>query len=214
MKNLFIVGARGFGREVFISALDSKGYGTEFEIAGFLDDDEHALDGLDGYPPIVDSVENYVPKKNDVFITALGDVEAKKKYSNIILKKGGVFISLIHKGRMIPPSSSIGKGCIIMRDVGISTNVKIGDFASIMVQCVIGHDAKIGSWSHISPFIFMGGKSEIKENVQLYVRSTILPGITIGKNSIVGAGSVVFKNVDEETTVFGNPAKVIQNRKT
>lgn len=59
MKNLLIIGARGFGREIYNLALESIGYGTEFTIKGFLDDKKEALDGYDGYPSIISSVENY-----------------------------------------------------------------------------------------------------------------------------------------------------------
>lgn len=213
MKDLLIIGARGFGREVFFTSVESEGYGTEFTVKGFLDNNSHALDEFEGYPPIIDSVENYMPRKNDLFITALGDVQAKKKYSTIILNKGGEFYSLIHKNAILHTSVTIGKGCLIMRNVTISCDVKIGDHVSLMSQSLIGHDVQIGSWSHLSPFVFMGGRCVTEENVQLYARATILADIQIGKNSTVGAGSVVLKNVEEHTTVFGNPAKNIYNTK-
>lgn len=213
MKDLLIIGARGFGREVFFTAVESHGYGTEFTVKGFLDSNSRALDGFEGYPPIIDSVENYQPRKNDLFVTALGDVQAKKKYSSIILDKGGEFYTLLHKSVPLRPLTTIGKGCLIMNNTTISCDVKIGDFVCIMSNSLIGHDVQIGSWSHLSPFVFMGGRSITEENVQLYVRATILADIHIGKNSTVGAGSVVIKNVEEHTTVFGNPAKMIYNTK-
>ena len=46
MKNLLIIGARGYGREIYNFAIDSKGYGTEFTVKGYLDDKVSALDGF------------------------------------------------------------------------------------------------------------------------------------------------------------------------
>ena len=51
----------------------------------------------------------------------------------------------------------------------------------------------------------------IEDNVWIGINSTILPGVKIGKNSIVGAGSVVTKDVEPNTIVAGNPAKFIKN---
>jgi hypothetical protein len=51
MKNLLIIGARGFGREVFNIAIDSVGYNETFSIKRCLDDNRNALDGYSNYPP-------------------------------------------------------------------------------------------------------------------------------------------------------------------
>lgn len=88
MKHLVIIGARGFGREVYHSAIDSIGYGTEFDIKGYLDDKSDALSQYEGYPAIIGSVETYQPQADDVFICALGDVKWKKHYAQIIEEKG------------------------------------------------------------------------------------------------------------------------------
>ena len=51
------------------------------------------------------------------------------------------------------------------------------------------------------------GKIAVKDNCFIGMNSIILPGVTIGPNSIVAAGSVVTKNVEPDTVVAGNPAK-------
>lgn len=53
------------------------------------------------------------------------------------------------------------------------------------------------------------GKIDIRDNCQIGVRATILPGVTIGPNSIVGACSVVTKDVPPDTVAAGNPARVV-----
>lgn len=75
--------------------------------------------------------------------------------------------------------------------------------------CVIGHDAKIGDYSHIGAHCFMGGFSQIEEFVVMHPGSRLLPKKKIQKNSIIGAGSVVLTNVKENITMLGIPAKKI-----
>ena len=70
MKQLLIIGARGFGREVYNLFLACKAAGLEMCCKGFLDDKKDALDGYKNYPPIISSVEDYIIQEDDVFICA------------------------------------------------------------------------------------------------------------------------------------------------
>lgn len=206
MKKLYIIGARGFGREVYNLAKETKEYLKEYEIVGFLDDKANALDGYNDYPPVISSVESFVPKENDVFICALGEVEYKKKYAKIILEKGGEFINLIHKDAYISQNLKIGIGCIICAYTRISCDIEIGDFNTFQPFSVAGHDVKIGNYCHFNTYAFMGGFVEIGNNVTLHTGAIIHPHKKVRDNSTVGAGAVVIRNVRENITVYGNPA--------
>ena len=209
MKNLIIIGARGFGREYCNSLKLYENYGKEFIIKGFLDDKVEALDVFSGYPPILSSVEEYEIEEDDIFTCALGDPIYRKKYVNIVKQKGGAFMTLIDSKSIIHPDAQIGEGVMISAFCSISANVTIGDFSTVQPFCNFGHDAIVGSFCAIESYSFMGGFSSIGNNVTLHTRSTILPHIKVGDNSIVGAGSVVLINVKSNTTVFGVPAKKI-----
>lgn len=209
MKNLIIIGARGFGREYCNSLKLYENYGKEFIIKGFLDDKVEALDVFSGYPPILSSVEEYEIEEDDIFTCALGDPIYRKKYVNIVKQKGGAFMTLIDSKSIIHPDTQIGEGVMISAFCSISANVTIGDFSTVQPFCNFGHDAIVGSFCAIESYSFMGGFSSIGNNVTLHTRSTILPHIKVGDNSIVGAGSVVLRNVKSNTTVFGVPAKKI-----
>jgi hypothetical protein len=142
MKNLIIIGARGYGREVYNWATQCKEFNKDWIIKGFLDDNSDALNNMDYPISIISSVEEYVIEKNDVFICALGDVRYKKKYVELMLSKGGVFINLIHPTAQINNFSKIGKGIIICPFCAISNEVIIGNFVTLQGFSAIGHDAK------------------------------------------------------------------------
>jgi sugar O-acyltransferase (sialic acid O-acetyltransferase NeuD family) len=209
MKNLLIIGARGFGREVFSWAKQCKEYNIEWTLKGFLDDNPSALKNFNYPIGILNSVEDYSIQKDDVFLCALGNIHAKKKYVAIINDKGGVFINLIHPLSVINDNVKIGKGVIICAFCGISNEVIIGDFVTIQGYVSIGHDCEIGNWCHLNAFTSLGGYVSIQQNVTVHTKAAILPKLNIGENAIVGAGSVVLKNVQSNVTVFGNPAKEI-----
>lgn len=210
MRNLYIIGARGSGRETYNLYLSIKDKIFDIECKGFLDDNPNALDGFNNYPPIVSSVEAYIPNFDDVFICALGDPKWVRYYTDLIERKGGKFISLISPLASIGQNTQIEDGCIIPKYVVISPDVKIGKHTAIGVFSNIGHDVTIGECCHLGAYTFLGGRSIIGTQVTIHPRSNILPDKKIGDHSVIGAGSIVIKNVKEGETVFGIPARKIK----
>lgn len=95
------------------------------------------------------------------------------------------------------------------------TNTYILDYAPIYFgeHITIGPDVKIiTSWHEPENFNIVKAKSiVIEDNVWITMNVIVLPGVTIGKNSIVAAGSVLTKSVPQNSLVAGNPAKVIRH---
>jgi sugar O-acyltransferase (sialic acid O-acetyltransferase NeuD family) len=214
MKNLVIIGARGFGREVYWLAKacikdQSQMASRELTVKGFLDDHSEALQGMPNYPPILGSVEHYVPESNDVFVCALGSVVARRKYTEMILKKGGEFISLIHPTAKISENAKVGTGCILLGEVGLSCEVVLGDFNVLQYGCLFGHDVRVGNFCHFNARVFLGGGVFVGDGVTVNVNAIIHPRKKIGDHATIGAGCFVIRNVKPESTVFGNPAKVL-----
>ncbi len=209
MKKLIIIGARGFGREIYHLATQCQGYLSEFEVKGYLDDKEDALDGFCGYPSILGAVETYTPQRDDVFVCALGDAKSKKHYVELVQEKGGAFFSLVHPTSIISATASIGQGALVLSHVLVSCEVKIGDFVTLQPFCAIGHDARIGSFSHLNAYAFMGGGAQCEEGVTLHTGAKVLPKKKVGAWATVGACSVVLRNVRPDVTVFGNPAILV-----
>lgn len=210
-KNLYIIGARGFGREIAVSLPTWNGFNDKYIIKGFLDDKADALEGFQaGYPPIVSSVEDFKPGENDVFICGLGAVEWRRKYIDIMLAKHGVFDTFIHHTSEVATSSSnIGRGVFVGAYVMISPDVTVGDFVLCHPNVILGHDVKLGTHVVLENGVFCGGFVEVGDGSTLHTRATILPHKRIGANAVVGACSCVVRNVKAGATVFGNPAQRI-----
>lgn len=205
-KNVVIIGARGFGREIHMLLKEQQNYKNQYDVKGFLDDNNTVLDRFTGYAPILSSVEDYKIESNDVFFCALGDPYYRKKYSEIILSRGGVFISCISEKAYILPNVEIGKGVFIGPFCTIDVDVKIGDFTTIISYCGIGHDSRIGEYCEIESYATLGGGSILGNEVTIHPRATILPRVVIEEKTIVGVGSVVTRNMPSNVTVWGNPA--------
>ena len=102
-------------------------------------------------------------------------------------------------------------------DIHPAAQIKGGVMIDHATGVVIGETSQIDENVSIFQGVTLGGRGtedgdrhpKIKSGVSIYASSTILGNITIGKNSVVAAGSLVLKDVDSDTTVAGVPAKVL-----
>ncbi len=209
MKNLIIIGAGGFGREVYCTALESIGYGEEFVVKGFIDDNVHALDKFEGYPPILNTIDGYQPEEDDVFACAVGVVKTRRILSEKIIAKGGAFQTLIHKTAYIGKNAKVGEGCIILAGARIHCDVTVGKYVIVQPYSILGHDVQVGDWTLINALADCGGMSKVGDMVTLHTTSFILPLSVIEEGATVGAGSVVLRKVKAGMTVMGVPAKPV-----
>lgn len=209
MKHLIIIGARGFGREVYNLAINTRTYGVDYDIKGFLDDKSDALDGYRSYPRVISSAEDYLPQKDDVFVCALGDVNFKKKYVDIMSGKGGEFVTLVHRNVSIGQNTSIGKGCLICDGAIVSCDAKIGNFVTLNFHTFVAHDAVIGDFCQFNPYSSIAGFVNLGSFVTLNTGAIVIPKVVVEDHSVIGAGAVVLGKVKTGTTVFGNPARKI-----
>ena len=206
MKRLVIVGAGGYGREMYFAAKRALGYGTEWEIAGFLDDNLAALDAYKNYPPILGKVEEYEIAADDVFITAFGSLKSRRACVEALEKRGAKFISIIDRDAFIGGDVKIGDGVFIAHGAVLTAAISIGNHSCIFHNTTVGHDTQIGEFSHIYAQCAIGGNVHIGSGTSIYPGATIVPRRNIGDNAVVGINSSVIVDVLPGTTVFGSPA--------
>jgi len=123
----------------------------------------------------------------------------------------------VREGVTIGKNCNIGKGVYIDNDVSIGDNCKIQNYACVYHGAKVEDDVFIGPGVIITndrhPRAFLWdtsrvGKTLIEEGASLGANSTIVCGVTIGKYAMVGAGSVVTRNIPAYTLAYGNPARL------
>ena len=199
MKDLIIVCAGGFGREVYYMA---KSIG-KWNIKGFIDDNVHALDGVNIDLPIIGSIKDWVPSKKEVFALGVSNPKTKEIIVKIMKAKGAKFETLISPYAHIIETTTIGEGCIISGVIGDS--VKIGDFVNIMGS-MIGQDSEIGDFSTTTGYTNIAS-AKLGTRVFVGSHAVVLNRKKVGDDAFICAGSICFSNVKAGTKVFGNPAK-------
>lgn len=209
MKHLIIIGAGGMGRSISISAKGCIGFGKDFDIKGFIDDDLNALNGFDGYPPLLNTINDYKIEPNDVFVCSISSLMFKQRICESLLSRGALFQSLIAKTAKIEDHVQIGDGCIIANWVIVGCDSIIGKNCLIQDFAIVGHDCTVGDYVRIDTHCTCVGGTSIRNGATLHTSSVINHNVTVGENATVGALSFVIRNVKPETTVCGNPARKI-----
>ena len=205
MKDIIIVGAGGLGREVLQWIKDINKVKKQWNILGFINDEPHALEGFECDYSIIGTIKEWIPSANQVFACAIADPNGKELVTNLLKERGAVFTPVIHPTAMVSDFSPIGEGMIMYPGSGISVNVKIGKFVTLLYSGV-GHNAEIGDYSTISSYCDIAGGAIIEDKVFIGSHTTLIPKKRVGSGAYVGAGSVVVSHVKEGSKVMGNPA--------
>lgn len=208
MKNLLIVGAGGFGRELLEWIKDINEVSPTWKIKGFLNDDLSAFDDYDCEEKIIGTIKDWNPKENETFVCGIASPQGKLKVVSLLRGKGAKFETIIHPSTIIGDNVTIGEGTVIAPRSLLTTNVRIGSFVTFLSSDA-GHDSSIGDFSTLSGKCSINGHVEIGQRAYLGNGSLIYPGKKVGDDAFIGIGSVVINNVKAGTKVFGNPAKRI-----
>ena len=209
MKHLIIIGAGGMGRDVYWSAKGCIGYGVDFDIKGFIDDDLSSQDGYDGYPPLLGTIDGYQVAEDDVFNCSIGNVKTKAIVCEKLKKKGAKFYTLINKTAVVHEQTTLGEGCYVGEFALIGTEASIGEGCLIQAYSIIGHDCKIGDYVRIDTHSVIIGGVVIQNRATIHTAAVVSHKVVVGEDATVAACSFVIRKVKNGATVAGNPAKLL-----
>lgn len=207
---MLVVGAKGFAKEV-LNILLLK---NEMKNLVFFDDvNQDGPDFLfDQFPILksIDEAKNYFKTMDNRFTLGVGFPHVRYKLYHKFIELG------VHPYTLISPNSDLGDfevkisdGVSIAYHCAISNSVIIGKGSFINAKTIIGHDSNIGEFCEICPSVNIAGNIEIGDYSFIGTGAIIYPNVRIGKNVSITAGSVVRKNIPDNSIVHGNPSKII-----
>jgi sugar O-acyltransferase (sialic acid O-acetyltransferase NeuD family) len=142
------------------------------------------------------------------FFIAVGDNSIRNRIFDQLSEKNLLPTNAIHLSATIDGSASIAaNGVMIAAHVAINPLAIIGKGAICNTGCIIEHECLVGEFAHIGPGAVLCGNVKLGSNSFVGANAVIRQGITIGKNVMIGAGAVVIKDVPDNATVMGVPAK-------
>ncbi len=213
MKNIVIFGASSHG-SVVLDCLEKEG---RFRVVGFVDSYKRKGSVQNGYEIL--GTEYDLPYLCDVHnlyggIIAIGDNFLRKYVTDKIKKvvPHFNFISTVHPTAILGKDISIGKGVAVLSGVIVNTNSKVGDFCILNTNSVLEHDGTMQPYSSLAPGVYTGGNFNLGRFSAVGLRANIIDNITIKEHTVIGAGSLVLKNIGNFVVAYGTPAKVVRKR--
>lgn len=179
---------------------------NKFIIEGYYDLNKKELNPYDLV--YLGREDKYVNRKSSYFVT-IGENQLRKKISEHVFAENHNLVNLIHPSSIISSTSVMLNHNLISAGVIINAQVYIGKGTIINTASIIEHECFIDNYVHIAPGVVLLGNVKVGECSFIGANSVIKEGVEIGKNCVIGAGAVVLNDVQDNSTVVGNPAKLL-----
>lgn len=208
-EGIILIGGGGHCRSV-IDVIETQGI---YEIKGIIDLVEHVGQLVLNYPIIgtEEDIPELVKKHHNFFICVgfIHDVNPRIRIYNLLKKEGANLPVIVSPKAHISKHSTIGEGTLVAHHVVVNANANVGINCILNTGCIVEHDAFIGDHCHISTRSVVNGGCIVGDEVFLGSGAVMVQKTTITNRSIIGAGSLVRKNIDTHGKFAGNPLKQI-----
>lgn len=214
MKPRILVFGSGGHACSIIDAIESQG---KYEIFGLVDSFRNKGEHVHGCSVLGSEVDLpliYRSHNLQGIVIAIGDNFARSEMHSKLLSvlPEAVFPVVVHRSAVISPYAHLHQGAVIMAGSIVNSKAEIGEFCIVNTGSVIEHECILGSCVSVGPNACLGGRAIVLDRSAVMLGTSVAHGIEIGHDSIVGAGSVIIRNVPSNVVVVGAPGKILRNR--
>jgi sugar O-acyltransferase (sialic acid O-acetyltransferase NeuD family) len=211
VQGVIIYGTHGFASETQQIVEDLAASGSDIECIGFLIDEKFRTENVVRDLPVFE--RSNVPIGNCIYVIGVGSTPARLRIERYLRKNFDArFVVLKHPLAYVGRRVKVDSGSVVCCGAIATADVIVGQQVQLHSGCTVGHDTAIGDFVTIAPGANISGRVKIGEGTFIGAGAVVLPDIEIGSWTIVGAGAVVTRNVPDNVTVVGVPARVIAER--
>lgn len=204
MEKLILIGAGGYAKSV-IDSIDIYNY----QLQGFIDENPEKIEHL-GFPVLSHSLETLKDSYKYVYFVAIGNNALRKKWFDKLTKLKFRIINVVDKTAVVSPAACIGTGCFIGKQAIVNSRAVVGNNCIVNSRALIEHGCTVKDHVNLSTNSVINGDVIVGEGTFVGSCSVTIGQLEIGAWSTIGAGAVVIRNIENNVTVAGVPAKVIR----
>ncbi len=203
---LCIIGAGGFGREVYSLFRASLLASGAFSDVVFAEEDAHHQ------PRDVGGVRvlalSKAAQQSWSFVIAIGSAQVRRRIAE--MHPGLNYATIIHPSAIIGDGVELGAGSIVCACSILTSDIRVGRHAHLNLATTIGHDTVAGHYLTTAPSTHISGHCRLGDAVYLGSSVVLRQGITLGSDVTIGAGAVVLHDTSEAGTYVGVPARRVR----
>lgn len=217
MQDLVIIGTSGTSVDILDAVLESNAAGHRAALRPicFLDDDPARSGQLLHGVEIRGPLQIAASMSGCLFISGIGS-PASYRRKPVLMARLGIaddrFATVVHPTASVSRMATLGPGTAILQHVTVSANARVGAHVVVLPQTVISHDCVIGDHTCITGGVCLSGMVQVGRACYIGTNASVRNGVRIGDGSLVGMGSVVLDDVEADTVVVGNPARLLRRQ--
>ena len=202
-----IIGAGGHAKSVADVILSTG------STVSFFEDSKKAGQSIFGVP-IISSLEEISTLNSHFLAVGIGDNYTREKVTEEYSAKYPDlrFEPIIHATAYVSPFSIVQIGSVVMAHATVGPSTMVGKGCIINTKASIDHDSQMSGFSSLGPGVVTGGNTKVGNRSAVCIGATIKHGISIGSDCVIGAMSYLNKDLSDQQTAYGVPAKVISKR--
>ncbi len=205
-----IWGASGHARVV----ADALTLGGSHQLVGFLDDVSperrgssfHGLPVLGGREVLASLRASGV----EGLIFGFGNCAARLRLAPEVRGLGIQLVTVVHPSAVVARDVVLGPGTLVAAGAVINTAARVGENVIVNTSASVDHDAIVEDGVHLCPGVRVGGLAHVETGAWVGIGSTISDRVRVGARAMLGAGSVVVRDIPADVLAYGVPARVIR----
>ncbi|MGX7678025.1 NeuD/PglB/VioB family sugar acetyltransferase [Jatrophihabitans sp. DSM 45814] len=202
---LILVAASGLAREA-AEAVRADG---KYEPIGFVDDNEDRWGSTLAGLKVLGDVSSVASFPDAALILCAGKGKSRQAIADRLTAEGvdeGRYATVVHPNVALPVSCSVGVGSVILGGCVLTADVTLGRHVVCMPNVTLTHDDQVEDFATLCAGVTLGGSVHIGTRAYIGMHTSVRENRVIGRDALVGMGSVVLSDVPVGQTWFGSPA--------